>query len=405
MFVRSAFLVSLALLLVGQVLSSPAMMKRIPAPAPIEPLVRRLDTILMYKKRQQEIPVEQAVKSPNGVIQPYPKRQIPVEQAVKAPNGQIVPYPKRQIPAEQAVKSPNGQVVPYPKRQIPAEQAVKAPNGQIQPYPKRQIPVEQAVKAPNGQIVPYPKRQIPAEQAVKSPNGQIQPYPKREFIPAEEAVAAPDGIIRRSTLTLACHRMTEYDYSPEAYERYISTQRRIARWVDQTERHRPEFSTGNDVTPPVPPTVYGDGEDGYFSGGGTGRRPSKSRDRRHTLSLASHPVYPYSAHYGAPVPPPYPYPPNSAGLMVPGPMPVSAGYTSFSQAVPPPPLMIISPAASHQSHKSRRSQKSRHSQTYMLASAPVTGGGGYYQYPYGTSTGYVYMGSSRQVRTSLFALA
>lgn len=33
--------------------------------------------------------------------------------------------------------------------------------------------------------------------------------------------------------------MTEYDYSPDAYERYLATQQRIARWVDNTSRYRP----------------------------------------------------------------------------------------------------------------------------------------------------------------------
>ncbi|KAF8874272.1 hypothetical protein BD779DRAFT_1566992 [Infundibulicybe gibba] len=33
--------------------------------------------------------------------------------------------------------------------------------------------------------------------------------------------------------------MTEYDYSPEAYERHLATQHRIARWVDTTNRHEP----------------------------------------------------------------------------------------------------------------------------------------------------------------------
>lgn len=37
--------------------------------------------------------------------------------------------------------------------------------------------------------------------------------------------------------------MTEYDYSPEAYERALATQNRIAKWVDTTERHRDEFQT------------------------------------------------------------------------------------------------------------------------------------------------------------------
>ena len=39
--------------------------------------------------------------------------------------------------------------------------------------------------------------------------------------------------------------MTEYDYSPEAYERYNATQNRIANWVDKTEQHRAEFQLGD----------------------------------------------------------------------------------------------------------------------------------------------------------------
>ena len=33
--------------------------------------------------------------------------------------------------------------------------------------------------------------------------------------------------------------MTEYDYSPEAYERHLATQEKIARWVDQTLEQSP----------------------------------------------------------------------------------------------------------------------------------------------------------------------
>ncbi|KAF9265134.1 hypothetical protein L218DRAFT_185777 [Marasmius fiardii PR-910] len=35
--------------------------------------------------------------------------------------------------------------------------------------------------------------------------------------------------------------MTEYDYSPEGYERYLETQRRISQWVDTAEAHRDQF--------------------------------------------------------------------------------------------------------------------------------------------------------------------
>ncbi|KAG5637605.1 hypothetical protein H0H81_003997 [Sphagnurus paluster] len=43
--------------------------------------------------------------------------------------------------------------------------------------------------------------------------------------------------------------MTEYDFSPGAYERYLATQRRIANWVDHTEGHRPEFGNAFTVQP------------------------------------------------------------------------------------------------------------------------------------------------------------
>lgn len=45
--------------------------------------------------------------------------------------------------------------------------------------------------------------------------------------------------------------MTEYDYSEEAYQKYLETQARIARWVDNTQSTRL-------VGPDVPPTPLGD---------------------------------------------------------------------------------------------------------------------------------------------------
>ncbi|KAG6908082.1 hypothetical protein DXG01_006217 [Tephrocybe rancida] len=43
--------------------------------------------------------------------------------------------------------------------------------------------------------------------------------------------------------------MTEYDLSPEAYDRYIASQQRIANWVNTTEGHRNEY--GNALTVPA----------------------------------------------------------------------------------------------------------------------------------------------------------
>ena len=44
--------------------------------------------------------------------------------------------------------------------------------------------------------------------------------------------------------------MTEYDYSPEAYEAYLATQAKISRWVDKTNRLFPHL--GNPFTPATP---------------------------------------------------------------------------------------------------------------------------------------------------------
>ncbi|KAG6874126.1 hypothetical protein C0995_005542 [Termitomyces sp. Mi166 len=35
--------------------------------------------------------------------------------------------------------------------------------------------------------------------------------------------------------------MTEYDFSPEAYQAHLENMSRISRWVDRTEEHRTEF--------------------------------------------------------------------------------------------------------------------------------------------------------------------
>jgi hypothetical protein len=36
--------------------------------------------------------------------------------------------------------------------------------------------------------------------------------------------------------------MTEYDFSPEAYQRHMANMHRITKWVDHTEHHRSEFA-------------------------------------------------------------------------------------------------------------------------------------------------------------------
>ncbi|RDB27189.1 hypothetical protein Hypma_004412 [Hypsizygus marmoreus] len=53
--------------------------------------------------------------------------------------------------------------------------------------------------------------------------------------------------------------MTEYDFSPEAYNRHLASQHRVSNWVSHTEDHRPAFGNAFKVLPPgasasAPPT-------------------------------------------------------------------------------------------------------------------------------------------------------
>ncbi|KAF8168161.1 hypothetical protein B0H34DRAFT_670402 [Crassisporium funariophilum] len=75
--------------------------------------------------------------------------------------------------------------------------------------------------------------------------------------------------------------MTEYDYSPEAYERFMATQNRIANWVDKTEQHRPEF------------------KDALNYGPEASSRPSPaSYDSHSRLKRSPPPSPPHHQHYG-----------------------------------------------------------------------------------------------------------
>ncbi|KAM6498057.1 hypothetical protein JOM56_006005 [Amanita muscaria] len=164
--------------------------------------------------------------------------------------------------------------------------------------------------------------------------------------------------------------MTEYDFSPEAFDRHLATQRRIARWVDQTERHRGQFSSNISLPPPpVPPTVKRGGVDDYF--GNTQRpspgRPDYTNHRRH--SSVNVPGHKYAS---PPVNPQYRYQSHSSGLPMGAPVPL-AHYP-----MAPPPLMVISPPQSRESQRSRRSHTSS---TYVVAPPPVNTPQ-YYAYPY-----------------------
>lgn len=173
--------------------------------------------------------------------------------------------------------------------------------------------------------------------------------------------------------------MTEYDYSPEAYERFIATQRRISHWVDNTERHRAEFSTGIEVTPPVPPTVYAD--DPLRRRTASHDAPARPGHRKY--SSANYPAHGHIPHYATP-----PLIPHHHHPGLPGPMPTR-------HIVPPPPqVMLVSPPQSRESQKSRKSHRTS-TTTYVVGPPPLASP--YYQFPYPyAQPGYPYMAPAVQ---------
>lgn len=187
--------------------------------------------------------------------------------------------------------------------------------------------------------------------------------------------------------------MTEYDYSPEAYERYLATQRRISNWVDHTENYRPQFADALSPPPSYMPAADADPR--------TKRSPRRLR-RRHR-SRSSSVDSSSSGSYG--------YGPNA-----PGPMPIHSApghlgmfpqhQMPFQHAQPmasPPPLMSphsgqMPPsyygAPTMQGLKAHRRSHS-HSQGHhypppLMISPPVSPGVYGYGYP-GAQQGYYMM--------------
>jgi cell division septation protein DedD len=175
--------------------------------------------------------------------------------------------------------------------------------------------------------------------------------------------------------------MTEYDYSPQAYERYLATQNRIANWVDKTEQHRAEFQSAN--TDPPDLTRSGPGPTSSRS-----KLKRSSPPRRRQPSGQSQPKQ-LIAH-------PPPESDSSSDDYYEGPWPASM-HQPMQQ--PPPPVMMapafvtpphrVSRHHRHRSHDRRRSH-SHHSPTYYSLASPPLYPGHQYTYP-GGNQGYVMM--------------
>jgi len=174
--------------------------------------------------------------------------------------------------------------------------------------------------------------------------------------------------------------MTEYDYSPEAYERYRATQNRIANWVDNTEQHRGEFQSGNAALPDLPRSGPGP-----VSHPKSRKRSSPSPPRRGQSHLVIHPPPPGSdssdSYYQGPWPAQIPHQGPVMGL------PQQPGFHPMQPLLPPPPMVmpptyVTSPdrVSHHHRHRSHDHPRSRsHQSPAYYASPPLATG---YPYPY-----------------------
>ncbi|KAF9568447.1 hypothetical protein CPC08DRAFT_757546 [Agrocybe pediades] len=196
--------------------------------------------------------------------------------------------------------------------------------------------------------------------------------------------------------------MTEYDFSPEAYERYLATQARIANWVDKTEQHRAQFEHA--IQPSPPP-----------SGSPPARPSHHSYDSHHGSRSKRSPPPPMHLHghpqqYQQPrqlfIHPPSPASDSSDDYGDgPGPMPLTSPGVVFPQQqqhpaayhhLAPMPMMhapgpMVLPqtymATPHHKSSSRHHHRSSHSRSrshhspgyYSVASPPVSPG---YRYAY-----------------------
>ena len=182
--------------------------------------------------------------------------------------------------------------------------------------------------------------------------------------------------------------MTEYDFSPQAYERYLATQNRIANWVDKTEQHRGEFQSAEEAPPDL--TRSGPGPASHSKS----KRSSSSRHPQ-SKQLVIHP------------PPPESESSSSSEGYYEGPWPAQVHQAGPGMVLPPvqqpllssPPPMMMAPAFvtspqrvshhhRHRTHDRRRSHSHHSPAYYSMGSPPLSPG---YQYTYPGNQGYVMM--------------
>ncbi|EAU93176.2 hypothetical protein CC1G_10544 [Coprinopsis cinerea okayama7 len=181
--------------------------------------------------------------------------------------------------------------------------------------------------------------------------------------------------------------MTEYDYSPEAYERYLRTQQRIAKWVDKTEVCRPQFADAI-----KPPTTHMPGYESPQS------RPKHSPHRSRYRSRSSTPHSSDDEAYGRAPYAPGPMPPMRSAPGHSGAFPQHQMPYQYTSPLASPPL--VSPQGqmppsyygtpSIQQVKAQKRSRSYQPPPPLVLSPPVSPG----VYPQG---GYVMMPQQQQV--------
>ncbi|RDB27197.1 hypothetical protein Hypma_004430 [Hypsizygus marmoreus] len=185
--------------------------------------------------------------------------------------------------------------------------------------------------------------------------------------------------------------MTEYDFSPEAYQHHLANMHRIGKWVDTTEQHRPQFTDAAALT------------EGQRRGRGRRLRRSSFGHRREPpppLALPPH-GHPQGVEFGYSAMHAYPSPPHSSasfdmdfayakGPGSPGPMAGHPQMYMYPGLQPHSPFGFVTPPPSphRPSHYHRHSSRSRHghsrssSQSFLSQPMfyPYMGGGNGQQY-------------------------
>jgi hypothetical protein len=150
--------------------------------------------------------------------------------------------------------------------------------------------------------------------------------------------------------------MTEYDFSPEAYQRHVANMQRISRWVDQTEHNRSRFADAAALTTP---------------------HPMENPHRRESPQRRPPPLHlpPPGQSYPYPIPPPSIYSSSSedfvysGGPRSPGPMPMSM-YQQPPVPAHGPMMSPHTPRTLSSPNSSLRSHMFSHGHGYLMPTPP-----------------------------------